>query len=123
MILDKPRTWGWLLLFTTSGTLLCCAIPIVLVSVGFGAVVASMASNVPWLITLSLYKGWMFSIAGLLIAFAGWATYRPGRECPTDPELAAACARADTWNRRFIWISGVMWSVGFVSAYVLESLL
>ncbi|MCZ6852739.1 MAG: hypothetical protein O7G86_02365 [Gammaproteobacteria bacterium] len=120
---EKPRNWGWVLLFTTSGTLLCCAIPIVLVSVGFGAVVASMATNLPWLITLSLYKGWMFSISGLLIALAAWAIYRPGRECPADPELAAACEQADIWNRRFIGVSGGMWSVGFISAYALEYLL
>lgn len=31
---SKPRRWSWLLLFTTSGTLLCCAIPITLVSLG-----------------------------------------------------------------------------------------
>ena len=122
-VMDRPRSWSWVLLFTTSGTLLCCALPITLVSIGLGAVVASMASNLPWLITLSLYKGWMFSISGLLIAFSAWAVYRPGRACPSDPDLAAACERADTWNRRFIWVSGAMWSVGFASAYLLEYLI
>ncbi len=116
---EKPRTWSWLLLFTTSGTLICCAIPITLVSLGLGAVVASMASSMPWLVTLSLYKGWMFSISGLLIALSAWAVYRPGRACPTDPELAAACERADVWNRRFVWISGCMWAAGFFAAYAL----
>ena len=121
--MDKPRSWSWVLLFTTSGTLVCCAIPIALVSVGLGAAVASMASTVPWLITLSLYKGWMFSVSGLLIGLSAWAVYRPGRVCPNDPELAAACERADTWNRRFIWVSGAMWGVGFASAYLLEYLM
>ena len=119
---SKPRTWSWLLLFTTSGTLVCCAIPITLVSLGMGAVVASMASNVPWLITLSMYKGWMFTLSGVLIALSAWAVYRPGRACPADPELAAACERADRWNRRFIWFSGLMWCVGFFAAFVLPVL-
>ena len=115
----KPRTWSWLLLFTTSGTLICCAIPITLVSLGLGAVVASMASSMPWLVTLSLYKGWMFTISGALIGLSAWAVFRPGRACPADPELAAACERADRWNRRFIWVAGCLWLVGFFAAYAL----
>lgn len=118
----RPRTWSWLLLFTTSGTLICCAIPITLVSLGLGAVVASMASTAPWLVTLSLYKGWMFTISGGLIALSAWAVYRPGRTCPSDPNLAAACERADKWNRRFIWFSGAMWLIGFVAAFALPLL-
>lgn len=119
---EKPRAWSWLLLFTTSGTLICCAIPITLVSLGLGAAVASMASAVPWLITLSMYKGWMFSISGIFILLSAWAIYRPGRACPTDPDLAAACERADTWNRRFIVVSAIMWSTGFIAAFVLPFL-
>ncbi len=119
---SKPRSWSWLLLFTTSGTLLCCAIPITLVSLGLGATVASMASAAPWLITLSQYKGWMFLGSGALIALALWAVYRPGRACPTDPELAAACANADKWNRRFIGISSALWLLGFGAAYALPLL-
>lgn len=60
----KPRNWGWLVLFASTGTLLCCALPIILVSLGMGAVVASMASNLPFLIKLSMYKEWMFAGSG-----------------------------------------------------------
>ena len=107
-------------MFTTTATLTCCALPILLVTLGFGAVVASAAGAVPLLVTLSMYKGWMFAVSGLLIAAAAWAIYRPGRACPADTELAAACATADKWNRRFIRISGAMWIVGFVAAYGLD---
>lgn len=119
----KPRTWAWLLLFTTSGTLLCCVLPIVLVSLGLGAAVASMASAAPWLIQLSQYKLWVFLVAGVFIALAAWAVYRPGRSCPVEPELAAACQRADKWNKRFIWLAVAMWSLGFSAAYLLPLLL
>ena len=68
----KPRSWSWLLLFTTSGTLLCCAIPITLVSLGLGATVATMVSSAPWIITLSQYKGWMFLLSGVLIGLSVW---------------------------------------------------
>ena len=120
---DSPRTWSWLLLFTTSGTLLCCALPIALVSLGMGTVVATMASSAPWLIALSQYKLWMFLVSGILIGLSIYAVYQPGRSCPTDPALAAACERADKWNRRFIMISGGMWLLGFITAYALPLIL
>jgi len=118
-VATKARSWSWILLFTTSATLVCCALPILLVAVGLGAVVASMASAAPWLVALSMHKGWVFGASGAMILAAAWAVYRPGRACPTDPELAAACARADKWNRGFIWVSGAMWCVGFFAAYLL----
>src|SRR5437016_11513304 len=58
---------GYLSLFTSLGTLLCCALPALLVLVGLGATVASVVSSAPWLITLSRHKNWTFAIAGLLI--------------------------------------------------------
>ncbi len=121
--ISKPRSWSWLLLFTTSGTLLCCAIPIILVTLGLGASVATLASAAPWIITLSQYKGWMFLSSAILIGLSFWAIHRPGRTCPTDPVLAAACNRADIWNRRFIMLSGGMWLIGFIAAFGLPLLL
>lgn len=116
---DRPRSWSWMLLFTTTATLTCCALPIMLVTLGLGSAVASMASTAPWLITLSMYKGWVFAISGTMIVASAWAVYRRGRVCPVDPKLAAACAQSDKWNKRFILISAAMWSVGFFSAFVL----
>ncbi|MEM9622907.1 MAG: hypothetical protein AAF993_14745, partial [Pseudomonadota bacterium] len=119
---ESSRRWHWMLLLTTSSTLVCCAIPIVLVSLGLGAVVASMASAMPWLVTLSLHKGWVFALSGGLIMLAGWSVFRPGRVCPTDPVLAAACARADQWNRRAVYVSAGLWLVGLTAAYGLPLL-
>ena len=114
---EKPRFWGWTLIFTTSATLVCCVIPIVLVTIGMGAAVASLASSAPWLIALTMHKSWVFAVSGALIAAGAWAVYRPGRVCPADPELAAACASADKWNRRFVLAAGAMWSIGLFAAY------
>lgn len=117
--MKRPRSWSWILLLTTSGTLLCCAIPIALVMLGLGTTVAAMAATLPWLITLSQYKAWVFWVSGMLIVLAVWSVYRPGRSCPVDPELALACLEADRWNRIFIVISGGMWIVAILAAYVL----
>ena len=116
--MTKPRKWGVLILFTSMVTLLCCALPILLVSLGMGAVVASLASNVPWLITLSQYKVWTFGITALILVVAGWALYRPGRACPTDLEYAKLCHTANKWNRRFYWTSIIIWCIGAFTAFV-----
>jgi len=84
-----------------------------------GAVVASLASSVPWLITLSMYKGWVFLISGVLIVASAWAVKRTGRECPVDPVLRQACETATRWNTRFLWLAAGMWTIGFFYAFVL----
>lgn len=114
----KPRKWGWLILFTSTGTLLCCALPILFVMLGMGSVVASLASNVPLLITLSMHKGLVFGISGGLLLISGWLLYRPGRYCPADPVLAKLCESSYRWNLRLLWASAAIWAVGFFFAFV-----
>jgi len=115
----KPRKWGWGILFFSTGTLICCALPILLVSLGMGALVASLFSTVPFLVTLTHYKTWMFAASGLLLLLGGWLLYRPHRACPSDPELAKLCASADRWNTRLLWVAAVIWCIGFFTAYML----
>src|SRR5271168_4645157 len=61
---------GYFSLFTSVGTLLCCALPSLLVLAGLGASVASTLSSLPWLVTLSHHKQWTFTISGVLIALS-----------------------------------------------------
>jgi hypothetical protein len=116
----KPRKWGWLILFTSTATLLCCALPIVLVSFGMGAVVASVYGEYfPFLGLLGLHKDWTFGLSAAMLAFAGWLLYRAGRTCPSDKDLAKACASAHQWNIRLYWASVAIWCFGFFTAYLL----
>ncbi len=112
------RHWGWLVLFSSSATLICCALPIVLVALGLGAVSASLFANLPFLVTLAQHKLWLFISTGCLLLLSGWLLYRSGRSCPTDPKLAMQCAIADRWNRRFWWGSVVVWTIGLAAAYL-----
>src|SRR5271169_2236826 len=100
----KGRSGGLLLnylsLFTSLGTLLCCALPSLLVLVGLGATVASFLSAVPWLVALSHHKDWVFVVAGLLIGGNWVYVYRiaprlqgAAGACPNDDP--AACASAN----------------------------
>jgi mercuric ion transport protein len=62
-------------LFTSLSTLLCCALPSLLVLFGLGASVASTLSFLPWLVTLSRHKQWTFAISGGLIALTFLNTF------------------------------------------------
>lgn len=106
-------------LFTTTGTLVCCALPIILVTLGLGTTAVAMTSALPFLITLSKYKIWVFAFSGLMLALSGWLMYRPGRSCPTDEQLGRACQSAQRWNRRIYWASVTIWGIGFFAAYLL----
>jgi hypothetical protein len=67
---------SYLSLFTSLGTLLCCALPSLLVLLGLGATVASFLSAVPWLVTLARHKVWVFTVSGALIASDFFYIYR-----------------------------------------------
>src|SRR5256885_5704480 len=79
---------SYLSLFTSFGTLLCCALPSLLVLLGLGATVASFLSAAPWLVTLSRHKTWVFTISGLLIGGNLLYVYRIA---PPPPSSRGAC--------------------------------
>jgi hypothetical protein len=108
----------WLALFTTTGTLLCCALPITLVALGMGATMASLVSNLPFLVSLSEHKVWVFAISAILLALSAWIIYQPGRSCPVDPALAELCNKTGWWNRRIHWFSVILWCIGFFAAFL-----
>ena len=108
----------WLALFASTGTLICCALPIAFVMLGLGATVAAISSSVPFFVTLSLHKGWVFAASAMLLAASGWLLFRSGRECPAEPQLAALCDRTLRWNRRVFRASIAIWGVGFFAAYL-----
>lgn len=108
----------WLALFATTGTLICCALPIALVTLGLGATVAALTSSFPFLITLSQHKEWVFAGSGVMLALSGWLVYRSGRTCPADPELGRLCNKTQVWNRRIFWASVTIWNIGFFAAFL-----
>ncbi len=114
----REKSLAWLALFASTGTLICCALPIAFVTMGLGATVAAITSSVPVLVSLSLHKGWVFATSAMLLAASGWLLFRSGRECPADPQLAALCERTLLWNRRIFWTSVAIWGVGFFAAYL-----
>ena len=131
ILTQQRRTSGvlsYLSLFTSFGTLLCCALPSLLVLLGLGATVASFLSAVPWLVALSRHKVWVFAVSGLLIAANLLYVYAiaprlqsAGGTCPADsPD---ACATASRFSRIVLWVSAAIYVVGVFSAFVLGPLL
>lgn len=115
-------------LFTSVGTLLCCALPSLLVLIGLGATVASTLSAAPWLVTLSRNKEWMFLGSGLMIGANFVYVYSVGprlraRQLSCDPSAPEACDVATRFSRVTLWISAVVWAVGFFVAFILGPLL
>ena len=89
--LKKVIAVNWLVLFTSSATLICCAIPALLVSLGLGAVLIGLVSNVPQLIWISEHKPLVFGISGTLLVLAGLMQWRSSKlPCPADKQLVQA---------------------------------
>ena len=110
--------FGWLVLFATIPTLFCCALPILFVTLGFGASWAALYSSVPVIGLVAANKIWFFGLSGIMLAVAGWMAFRPGQTCPSDPKLAALCNNARKWNKRLIYMSMAVWLTGFTAAYL-----
>jgi mercuric ion transport protein len=114
-------------LFSSFSTLLCCALPSVLVLLGMGTTVASLLSAAPWLVSVSRHKAWTFSISGTLIALSFVVTYiiaprlRPGEVCIADDPNT--CAEVSRISRVLLWGSALIWSGGFFVAYLLGPIL
>jgi mercuric ion transport protein len=114
-------------LFSSFSTLICCALPSVLVLLGMGTTVASLLSAARWLVNLSRHKIWTFSIAGGLIAMSFVMTYliaprrRQGETCDADDPTT--CGEVTKVSRSILWGSAVIWSCGFFVAYLLGPIL
>jgi hypothetical protein len=116
---------SWVAVFTSGSTLVCCALPAMMVALGAGAALAGVVSAVPQLVWLSEHKGPVFGMAGAMLAVAGVVQWRARQAlaCPTDPALAAACATTKDLSF-WVWIASVViYLVGaffaFVAAYLL----
>jgi mercuric ion transport protein len=114
-------------LFSSFSTLICCALPSVLVLLGMGTAVASLLSAAPWLVSLSRHKVWTFSIAGTLIAASFVMTYvvaprlQAGQACAADDPTT--CGEVSKLSRVILWGSALIWSGGFFVAYLLGPIL
>jgi hypothetical protein len=110
-------------LLATTGTLVCCVLPAVLVSLGAGAVLVGIVTAIPQLVWMSENKTVVFGIAAVLLTISGVLIRRARRlPCPADPAAARSCMRLRRINAIVYGTSVVFFGVAAVFALVLPML-
>ena len=101
------------------GTLICCALPALLVTIGMGATLAGFIGVAPWITALSAYKEYVFVAAGLMLALSAIMQWR-GRyaPCPADPLKAKACMRLRKISLGILIVSILVYLIGFFFAFL-----
>jgi len=116
---DKNRILPTLSLFTSLSTLLCCALPALLVTIGAGAALASIVHATPWLVYLSKYKVYTFLFSGFMLIIAGFFLFRSRNDpCPIDLNQAEACMRMRKVSLYIYFFSILLFLIGFFFAFI-----
>lgn len=112
----------FLALVASSGTLICCVLPAVMVALGAGAALAGLVTAVPQLIWLSEHKAGVFGLAFAMLALSGGLLLRTrSLPCPADPMLAHTCARLRRISM-VLWLFALLCTViGSVFAFLLPA--
>jgi len=106
-------------LFASGSTLVCCALPALLVALGAGAALSSLVSAVPQLVWLSEHKVGLFIGVAVMLALSGFMQWRArSLPCPVDPALAAACTRTRKFSNRVYLFSLSIYLVGAWFAFI-----
>ena len=111
-----------LTLFTSFGTLVCCALPALMVTLGMGTTLAGFISMFPSITFISNYKESIFIISGILIILGFFFQIRSRNILfLTDQFKADLCNKL----RKISWImlifSLVIYVIGFFFAFLATS--
>ena len=117
---SRSGLWSSLVsLFASSSTLVCCAIPALLVALGAGAALSSLVSIFPQVIFLSEHKAELFGFAGLMMIGSGALQWRNrSAPCPVDPALRDACLTTRKIAGNLYASSVVLYLIGGWFAFV-----
>ena len=117
-------------LFASFTTLFCCALPALLVLLGFGLTgVLTFFTAIPGWEQVGVYDLWLFGVSGIFLA-AGFyfAYFQPQQEeaCEIPAGGESACSQTTRWNRRILWLSLFLfvlalvmnfWGIGWMKAH------
>jgi hypothetical protein len=120
----KRNAWlAFTALIASTGTLVCCVLPAVMVALGAGAALAGLVSAVPGLVWMSAHKGLVFGIAAAMLLVAGLGLWRVRSvPCPADPALARMCVRLRKLSAGLYVVALATFAVGSTFAFVLPRL-
>ncbi len=119
-IIKSNKLVNYLALFTSTGTIFCCALPALLVSIGAGAALSSLISIFPELVILSVYKTQIFIGAFIMLIISGMMQYRSrSLPCPADKEQADSCMRTRKVSMIIYFASVGIFIVGLLFAIII----
>ena len=106
-------------LFTSLGTLICCALPALMVTLGMGATLAGIITTIPSITLISNYKEYVFIVSGILIFFGFFIQLRTNNiSCPTDPLKAKLCNNLRKISWVMLYVSLLLYILGFFFAFI-----
>lgn len=119
-LMKSNKLINYLSLFFSSGTVLCCALPSLLVAIGAGAALSSLISIFPQLVILSVYKIPIFLGAFMMLLFSGILQYQAIKlPCPADKNLAELCKRSRKVSLIVYFLSVGIFIIGLLFAFIL----
>jgi len=106
-------------LFTSGGTLICCALPALFVALGAGAVLSSIIAVAPQLVWFSLHKVEIFTFATIMLLISGILQFKARNlPCPVDKQLAKTCAKTRKTSFKMYIFSLIIYAIGGFFAFV-----
>ncbi len=119
MIKIKESLLPFFGLFTSISTILCCALPIILVTLGMGAVFASLTATFPFVTWLAERSIYLFTIAAILLLIGGYFIFIKPQICPADKNLADICSKTKKFNKIVWLLSVIILAISFFFKYIL----
>ena len=119
----RERILSFLTLFTSSGTLLCCALPALIAAVAGGASVTSFLSVFPWLVPLSRHKIWIFVSAAIFIVISAFLQWKVRKNACDPNKHEEGCQVASSVRRILFWCSLGVYSFALFFTYGLVPIL
>ena len=107
------------LLFSSTSTMICCALPALMISIGAGSTMAFLSGNIPGFIWLSQNKSYLFIFAGIMLILGGVLQLKNrSLECPPDGSQAASCQASKSWSKYIYFISLIIYLIGGFFAFI-----
>ena len=103
-------------LFTSTSTLMCCALPSLLVALGAGGVLASVFARYPQIGFIAEYSSVVFTIAGVLIVTNVVIFFKKRNE-PCDIQKKIACTKAKKVQKYMLVASVIIYLIALFAKY------
>jgi len=119
-LMKSNKLANYLSLFTSGGTIVCCALPALMVSIGAGAALSSLITVFPQLVILSIYKIQIFMGAFMMLIISGVLQYQTRKlPCPADKKQAVTCIRTRKISLVIYFASIGIFTIGLLFAFII----